>query len=217
MTKSQSVSPGRKFDQVVRGAAAIFLRDGFAGASVDDIARAARVSKATLYSYFPDKSHMFQEAMRSETMRLDGSFALDIPADLDPGQAIPVIMARIAEWLADPAHAGLCRVHLAEAPRFAGLSARFHAKVARILQDAVRPHLDRWVAAGQLCLDDTGIAARQVIALSGAGLMDRLLLGRGNIPADAGIQAAADLFLRAALPPATARPAPRHGRPLMQS
>ena len=106
MTKSQSVSPGRKFDQVVRGAAAIFLRDGFAGASVDDIARAARVSKATLYSYFPDKSHMFQEAMRTETMRLDGSFALDIPADLDPGQAIPVIMAQIAEWLADPAHAG---------------------------------------------------------------------------------------------------------------
>jgi TetR/AcrR family transcriptional repressor of mexJK operon len=37
----------------------IFLRDGFDGASVDDIARAAGVSKATLYSYFPDKQLLF--------------------------------------------------------------------------------------------------------------------------------------------------------------
>ncbi len=212
MPKSQAVSPGRKFDQVVRGAAAIFLRDGFAGASVDDIARAAQVSKATLYSYFPDKPHMFQEAMRAETARLEGSFTLDIPPDLDPAQAIPLIVAQVAEWLADPARVTLRRVHLAEAPRFADLSARFHDTLVHVLHGAIRPYLDRWVARGQLCLDDTEIAAGQLIALSGASLPDSMLLCRKGKGPDDGIRPAADLFLRAALPVQTDAPRRRTGR-----
>jgi len=38
---------GRKFEQVLRGAREVFMAAGFEGASVDDIARAAGVSKAT--------------------------------------------------------------------------------------------------------------------------------------------------------------------------
>lgn len=60
-TAQTQIRKGRKFDQVVEGAQEIFLRDGFEGASVDDIARAAGVSKATLYSYFPDKRLLFME------------------------------------------------------------------------------------------------------------------------------------------------------------
>ena len=60
------VRTGRKFDQVLRGAREVFLRDGFGGASMDDIARQARVSKATVYSYFPDKRHLFVEILTAE-------------------------------------------------------------------------------------------------------------------------------------------------------
>ena len=59
------VKQGRKFDQVLDGARKVFMRDGFEGASVDDIAREACVSKATLYSYFPDKRLLFIEVQRS--------------------------------------------------------------------------------------------------------------------------------------------------------
>ena len=58
------VRTGRKFDQVLAGAREVFMADGFEGASVDDIARAAGVSKATLYSYFPDKKLLFMEVAR---------------------------------------------------------------------------------------------------------------------------------------------------------
>ena len=47
----------------------VFLRDGFDGASVDDIAREAGVSKATLYSYFPDKRLLFLEVAKTECAR----------------------------------------------------------------------------------------------------------------------------------------------------
>ncbi|MGB1035103.1 MAG: TetR/AcrR family transcriptional regulator, partial [Primorskyibacter sp.] len=55
------IRKGRKYDQVLDGARAVFLAHGFEGASVDDIARAAGVSKATLYSYFADKRVLFME------------------------------------------------------------------------------------------------------------------------------------------------------------
>lgn len=204
MTKSQAVSQGRKFTQVIRGATAIFLRDGYAGASVDDIAQAAHVSKATLYSYFPDKSRMFHEAMQAEAARLNGSFTLDIPDDLPPRQAIPLMTAQIAEWLADPDRVRLYRVHVAEARRFAALSGSFHDRVLHIVHDAIRPYLVRWVQSGHLCIEDTRIAAQQLIALAGTGLMDSLLRDRENFPSGSDIQtisqSAAHLFLRAALP-----------------
>ena len=69
MPKALPVTRGRKFLQVLEGARTIFLRDGFEGASVDDIAREAAVSKATLYSYFPDKRVMFMEVFRNELAR----------------------------------------------------------------------------------------------------------------------------------------------------
>ena len=61
----RTMKPGRKLEQVRDGAAVVFLRDGYSGASVDDISREAQVSKATLYSYFPDKSVMFREVVRA--------------------------------------------------------------------------------------------------------------------------------------------------------
>jgi len=204
MTKPQEVGQGRKFGQVVSGAAAIFLRDGYAGASVDDIARAAQVSKATLYSYFPDKRLMFQEAMRSEVARLDGSLALDLDALVGPDRGIPQITARIAAWLVDPAQIRLYRVHMAEAMRFAALSGQFHDAVSRMLRDRIRLHLDRWVAAGLLSIDDTDLAAGQLVALAGAGLQESVLLGQSQAATDAAVRAAAasaaSLFLRAHAP-----------------
>ena len=203
MMRTQSVIQGRKFGQVVGGAGAIFLRDGFAGASVDDIARAARVSKATIYSYFPDKTLMFQEAMRAEIARLHGSFTLDIDPGLSPHQAIPQIAAQAAEWMADPHRVSLCRVLLAEAPRFADLALLFQDSLSQTLRNPVRAHLDRWADAGLLAIENTDLAARQLIGLSGADCSLHLLnMSQAASPAAIRANAldAAALFLRAFAP-----------------
>ena len=66
---AQKVRKGRKYDQVLEGARSVFMVDGFEGASVDEIARVAAVSKATLYSYFPDKRLLFMEVANAECAR----------------------------------------------------------------------------------------------------------------------------------------------------
>ena len=72
MNDATPIKRGRKFEQVLDGARAVFLADGYEGGSVDAIAKAAGVSKATLYSYFPDKRLLFMEVARSEcSMQID--------------------------------------------------------------------------------------------------------------------------------------------------
>ncbi|MFV2003524.1 MAG: TetR/AcrR family transcriptional regulator, partial [Paracoccaceae bacterium] len=83
-----NITKGRKFEQVLAGACEVFLADGFEGASVDDIARVAGVSKATLYSYFPDKRALFIEVLRTECQRQTNPASINI----DMSQPAPVVM-----------------------------------------------------------------------------------------------------------------------------
>ena len=69
--------------QIVEGARAIFLSQGFDAASMNDIARAAGVSKGTLYVYFKHKEQLFEAIIEQECeLQAEGIFDLD-PNDHD--------------------------------------------------------------------------------------------------------------------------------------
>lgn len=194
-------NPGRKFDQVRAGARNIFLRDGYAGASVDDIARAAGVSKATLYSYFPEKELMYREVFLDEAMQISGQTPIQIRPEASAAEALPVMTRQIADWLLSDRVIRLYRMNIGEALRFPDVSQRFHEVITGLLRDVVRGHLDRWVISGELDIEDTALAADQLIRLSGALLHDRALLSGGQKPRESTIaqmsNSAAQLFLRA--------------------
>ena len=86
------VKQGRKWDQVLDGARTVFMRDGFEGASVDDIVREAGVSKATLYSYFPDKRLLFIEVAKIECLAQSDAAIAQVEAS-----AVVVVFARDAD------------------------------------------------------------------------------------------------------------------------
>jgi len=46
--------------QILDGARKVFMDLGFDGASMNEIARSAGVSKGTLYVYFADKNRLFE-------------------------------------------------------------------------------------------------------------------------------------------------------------
>lgn len=52
---------------ILRAARTLLLRDGYARSSMDAIAIAAAVSKATLYSHFEDKEHLFRTIVEEST------------------------------------------------------------------------------------------------------------------------------------------------------
>src|ERR1700755_875610 len=54
--------------QILDGARKLFLDLGFDAASMGEIARAAGVSKGTLYVYFADKNRLFEAIVEEETI-----------------------------------------------------------------------------------------------------------------------------------------------------
>ena len=52
--------PAQKERQVLDGAATVFARDGYEGASMSRIASEAGVFKGRLYNYFPSKADLFR-------------------------------------------------------------------------------------------------------------------------------------------------------------
>ena len=57
----ESARPKRQ--TIADAALQVFLRQGFAGASVDEIAAEARVSKPTIYAHFGSKEELFRRIM----------------------------------------------------------------------------------------------------------------------------------------------------------
>src|SRR3979409_1247697 len=54
--------------QILDGARAVFMDLGYDGASMGVIARAAGVSKGTLYVYFADKNRLFEAIVEQERL-----------------------------------------------------------------------------------------------------------------------------------------------------
>lgn len=178
MSKIESrVRKGRKFDQVLEGARNVFLSDGFEGASVDDIARAAGVSKATLYSYFPDKRLLFMEVATTQCQIQSESAAQAI----DFAQPVPVVLRKIAEqmlgFMMSDIGQRIFRICVAESDRFPELGREFYQSGPVRLRLLVTNFLKSAIERGELKIDDCALAADQFIELCKADLWARLVFG----------------------------------------
>src|SRR5437762_669774 len=56
---------------IMEAATILFLRNGYLGTSIDDIAALAHVSKQTVYTHFADKEQLFTELIRGNFGRAD--------------------------------------------------------------------------------------------------------------------------------------------------
>jgi AcrR family transcriptional regulator len=172
---AESIRRGRKFAQVIEGAREVFLRDGFSAASVDDIAREAGVSKATLYSYFPDKRLMFSEMMRMECLRQ----AETAISEIDLNQPIEKVLFDAAchaiEAMTSDFSLRIFRICVAEAERFPELGAAFYESGPLMARAQLMFHLGQVEAEGKLKIDDLEIAAFQFSELCKVWLFDRAL------------------------------------------
>ncbi|MCX7289237.1 MAG: TetR/AcrR family transcriptional regulator [Rhodobacterales bacterium] len=199
ISADQGVRRGRKFDQVLDGARTIFLRDGFERASVDDIAREAGVSKATIYAYFPDKRLMFLEVARTECRRQTEAAEAAIDPSLPVRDALIIVAERIAAFQMSEFGQRMFRIVVGEGERFPGLGQEFHETGPGLIHDRLVHHLHKCVTDGQLAIEDLDLAADQFVQLCKAGVQERLLFGMAQTitpeAVDRSVLGAVDMFL----------------------
>ncbi len=195
----QTVRKGRKFVQVLDGARTIFLRDGFGGASVDDIAREAGVSKATLYAYFPDKQLLFLEVARMECRRQVEDAEAMMEGDVPVQAMLTVAAERIAALLMSDSSRRMFRIVIAEGERFPSLARDFYQFGPGLIHDRLVHHMRCYAEAGQLVIPDLDLAAAQFAQLCKSLIHEKLMFGlvRGVTEAEVHrtVQGAVDMFL----------------------
>lgn len=174
------VRTGRKFDQVLAGAREVFLADGFEGASVDDIARAAGVSKATLYSYFPDKRLLFMEVVTNECGQMADRALELIDESAPPREVLTVAAGQIVPFLLSDFAQRCFRICMAERDRFPELGQAFYASGPEMGRARLSEYMAEAADRGELDIPDLEIAAEQFAELCKAKLWNRAAFGIQN-------------------------------------
>ena len=124
-----------KRGQILDGARRVFLREGFAAASTDVIAREAGVSKRTLYAYYPSKEELFADVLRKLTIENPQTRVLDSVRSINPGstQELQEVLTRLAEKLMAtvmrPDYLALLRTIIADSHRFPHIGEIFRSTV----------------------------------------------------------------------------------------
>lgn len=171
------VRTGRKFDQVLAGAREVFMADGFEGANVDDIARAAGVSKATLYSYFPDKRLLFIEVATTECARMADRTLELIDETAPPRPVLTIAAQQIVPFLLSEFAQQCFRICVAERDRFPELGRAFYANGPEMGKRRLKDYMAKAMARGELRIDDLDLAAEQFSELCKAKLWTRAVFG----------------------------------------
>lgn len=177
MNPEAQIKKGRKFDQVIDGARAVFMREGYEGASVDEIARDAGVSKATLYSYFPDKQHLFMAVLSAECAH-QSEIEFSMAAGNQPvPETLRMICVELIGFVTSPFGQDIFRVCMAEAPRFPALGQAFYESGPQRWNRKIADYLQSPPARAALDIDDPTLAADQLAQLCRADLLLKIMFG----------------------------------------
>lgn len=177
MPQAPAVKKGRKFDQVLEAACEVFLSDGYERANMDDIAARAGVSKATVYSYFPDKRLLFLEAAKTEINRR----ALTAEAEIPEGAPVPLVLEFSARVLVDfflsDFGRNIFRICVSNAETFPDLGRMFYETGPQLAVRRLAEFFAQATERGELAVDDPDLAAAQFVELCKADLFVRVMLG----------------------------------------
>jgi AcrR family transcriptional regulator len=195
-----------KQGQILSGARRVFLREGFAAASTDVIAREAGVSKRTLYSYYPSKEELFQDVLRGLTIENPQAQVLEFVRGIEPSsqeelrEALVGLADKILSTMMDPEYLALLRTIIADSHRFPKLGEIFRSTVPERGIREGSAMIQRSQRKGLLVDGDPEIMARMLMGpLLSYAMIDGLFRpeGQPQPPTKEKIKEIVDLYLKA--------------------
>jgi TetR/AcrR family transcriptional regulator, mexJK operon transcriptional repressor len=157
----------RKRAAILEAAQQVFFANGFVGASMDQVAATAAVSKQTVYKHFSDKEALFREVVTNVVRARDGGIAPDFLSTGEGpiGERLRSFARHFLKGVMQPNVLKLRRLVIGEAGRFPALGQSFydlgHKRAAEQLAVALR----EVVAQEGLSLEDPELAAEHLLWL----------------------------------------------------
>src|SRR5450432_2837677 len=150
--------------QILDGASKVFMDLGFDGASMGEIARAAGVSKGTLYVYFADKNRLFEAIVEEEVLDQQ-KFAFNFDPARDVATTLREFGQAYIELLCRPGGGSAIRTVMAIAERMPDVGRRFYERVLAHTINRLAQYLEVHVQAKDLGIDDCQLAASQFMQI----------------------------------------------------
>src|SRR3954452_24089730 len=144
--------------QILDGARKVFMNLGFDGASMGEIARAAGVSKGTLYVYFADKNRLF-EAIVGEEVLEQGKTAFNFDPARDVTTTLMEFGHAYIQLLCRPGGGSATRTVMAIAERMPEVGRRFYENVVSLTIGRLGDYLEAHVRSGDLIIAECPLAA----------------------------------------------------------
>jgi AcrR family transcriptional regulator len=171
-----------KRGQILEGARDVFRVLGFDAASMGEIAKAAGVSKGTLYVYFKDKDELFQAIVEKEcAFQAEGVFDLDAN-DPDVAGALTHMGIAFVKVLCVPERLHTFRTVFAIADRKPNAGRTFYETGPAFGIAKLRAYFEAQVAAGRLTIEDCEVAAAQFIESCHATMLKPMMFNFGPPP-----------------------------------
>lgn len=161
---SQRSVTDMKHDDVLKAALAHFLKHGYTGAAMADIARDADVSTATLYKYFRSKKELFT------TIAMNAAHAVreldELTLEKAPPEEIFSHLLLIYWEAQQEGHVNdLMRIVIAESRSSPDIARTIFRSVVEMRYRGIKKHLDLMVERGVLKPHDTNLGARLAIGM----------------------------------------------------
>jgi TetR/AcrR family transcriptional repressor of mexJK operon len=193
----------RKRRAILEAATTLFLRNGYRGTSMDEIAALARVSKQTVYKQFADKQSLFSEIVISTVEEVAEPIHAEVLALQDSGDLeadLRGLARQLLGMVMRPRILQLRRLVVGEAGRFPELGRTFYEQGPGRTIAALATVFERLADRGVLRPDDPLLAAAHFNWLVMSIPLNRaMLLGDDEPPASAELDEYADAGVRAFL------------------
>lgn len=145
--------------QVVEAARLLFSEHGFAAVSMDQVAKSAGVSKATVYAHFQSKEQLFVAIVGNACRTYAEAVMPEVRDAPDIRAALTRIGHAIAAFLTAPRTMAIYRIIVAEGPRFPELGRGYYENGPRAFKRMLAGYLANAAARGQLRIDNPRLAA----------------------------------------------------------
>jgi len=180
-----------------------FLEHGFDGTTMEAVARAAGITKRTLYARYPDKNALFADTL---VWALTQYHSSEIPpeiADWDLAKGLMEVARFTLERARDPNVVRLHRMAIMQAARVPDLTTLAYSTMWSPRVRAVANLLRNHRKSGGIAVEDIDIAAEHFVSMVGQSTLWLAVLGLARTAEleERYSKQAVDLFLRAVRPP----------------
>ncbi len=191
--------------QILEAAFRVFGTRGLHQATLDDVARAAGITKGTIYLYFPDKAALFSAMLKARVN--------DLLPPMEPsngGRApstyrrLLTLAGRLYRFFKSPAYLAMYRTMVGEASQFPEAAALLYREGILPANRHLAEVIQHGITAGEFRKVDPVVAARAFVGMFQIFAVSQGLLGGQRIfpiPDSRIIRTVTEIYFRGVLAP----------------